>query len=114
MELILRDGDYVPDGLGGFARGLSTQGMLAKALFLLSAKRGKSPILPDFGSYLYLLGREQPSAWNMVALQYANEALSGSGMEAVSATVTALDDDTISVAVYLQIDDDVQLLEVTV
>lgn len=112
MELKLSNRDYVPDGTGGFTRLTETEELVAKALFLLTAKRGYFPLLPTLGSQLHLLGREVPSARDMVALQYANEALEGSGMTAVSATVTATGDDTATVAITVEADADYWDLEV--
>ena len=77
MELILRNGDYVPDGLGGFRRAEGNGALLAKALFLLTARRGSFPFLPELGSRLGTLGREKKSRRETAALQYAQEALEG-------------------------------------
>lgn len=114
MELKLVNGDYVPDGSGGFTRLTGDEETLAKALFLLTAKRGYFPLLPNLGSQLHLLGRETPSSRDMVALQYANEALEGSTMEAVSATVTATGDETATVAITVKSDTDYWNLEVNI
>ena len=70
MELKLEQGDYVPDGAGGFE---TLEG--ARVLFRLTARRGQFPFLPEMGSRLYLLGREKPSARETLALQYVTEAL---------------------------------------
>ena len=77
MERILRDGDYVPDGLGGFEQTSGEREALARGLFLLTARRGKFPFLPRMGSRLYQLGRERPSARQALAAQYVTEALAG-------------------------------------
>ena len=77
MERILRDGDYVPDGLGGFEQTSGEREALARVLFLLTARRGKFPFLPQMGSRLYQLGRERPSTRQALAAQYVTEALSG-------------------------------------
>ena len=45
-ELLLRDGDYVPDGQGGLRRAEGTDGLLQPVLFQLSARPGSSPFLP--------------------------------------------------------------------
>ncbi len=56
MELKMRDGDYVPNGRGGFVQ-LSGRGALAQRLiFRLTARRGAFPFLPELGSQLYRLG----------------------------------------------------------
>ena len=62
MELKLEQGDYVPDGAGGFETLDGAQALLARVLFRLTARRGQFPFLPEMGSRLYLLGRERPSA----------------------------------------------------
>ena len=54
-ELLLRDGDYVPDGQGGLRRAEGTDGLLQRVLFQLSARRGSFPFLPELGSRLYAL-----------------------------------------------------------
>ena len=61
MENLLRDGDYVPNGFGGFTRLYGAQEVLAKALFKLTCRRGSFPFLQDLGSRLYELGRLRPS-----------------------------------------------------
>ena len=43
MENLLRDGDYVPNGFGGFTRLYGAQEVLAKALFKLTCRRGSFP-----------------------------------------------------------------------
>ena len=62
MDNLLRDGDYVPKGFGGFTRLYGTQEILARALFRLTCRRGSFPFLPELGSRLQELGREKPSA----------------------------------------------------
>ena len=53
----LREGDYRPDGAGGFALATGGAGVLERVLFLLTARRGGFPLLPEVGSRLYLLSR---------------------------------------------------------
>ena len=64
MENLLRDGDYVPNGFGGFTRLYGTQEVLARALFRLTCRRGSFPFLPELGSRLQELGREKPNLIN--------------------------------------------------
>ena len=71
MELRLEQGDYVPNGAGGF----QAEALLQRGLFRLTARRGHFPFLPELGSRLYQLGREKPSAREALALQYVTEAL---------------------------------------
>ena len=58
----LRNGDYVPDGVGGFASASGAEAVLERVYFLLTARRGKFPLLPEVGSRLYRIFREKPSA----------------------------------------------------
>ena len=53
----LRNGDYVPDGVGGFATASGAEAVLERVYFLLTARRGKFPLLPEVGSRLYQIGR---------------------------------------------------------
>lgn len=76
MELKLEQGDYVPNGAGGFERLEGAQALLARVLFRLTARRGQFPFLPELGSRLYQLGQEKPSLRESLALQYVTEALS--------------------------------------
>lgn len=73
----LRDGDYVPDGAGGFVQAAGAEEILERALFLLTARRGSFPLLPEVGSRLYLLPREKASARQALGASYAAEALAG-------------------------------------
>ena len=75
MELKLSSGDYVPDGMGGLQTLSGIQEMTARALFRLTARRGKFPFLPRLGSRLWTLVREKPSARQALAAQYVAEAL---------------------------------------
>ena len=71
----LREGDYRPDGAGGFALATGGAGVLERVLFLLTARRGGFPLLPEVGSRLYLLSRARPSARGALGASYAAEAL---------------------------------------
>ena len=75
MELMVRGGDYLPDGRGGFRRAEGDDELLQRVLWKLSVRRGSFPFLPELGSRLYLLGREKPSLRQALARQYAAEAL---------------------------------------
>ena len=76
-ENLLRGGDYVPDGFGGFVRLQEEEALLERALFKLTCRRGAFPFLPELGSRLRELGRLRPSARNAAARQYAAQALEG-------------------------------------
>ena len=78
----LREGDYRPDGAGGFALATGGAGVLERVLFLLTARRGGFPLLPEVGSRLYLLSRARPSARGALGASYAAEALAGGGKPA--------------------------------
>ena len=47
MELMVRDGDYVPDGAGGFLRAEGSQELLQRVLWKLSIRRGSFPLSGD-------------------------------------------------------------------
>lgn len=75
MELLLREGDYVADGLGGVVCLEGEEALLERVLFRLTARRGAFPLLPELGSRLYLLGREAKEGRLSAARQYVAEAL---------------------------------------
>ena len=53
MELKIKNGDYIPDGLGGFVTVQGTEKLLQRALLKLTARRGVFPFMEDFGSRLW-------------------------------------------------------------
>lgn len=73
--LILREGDYVPDGQGGFSAATGTAEVLERILWKLSVKRGSFPFLPQLGSRLHLLSRVPAKEREALAAQYVSEAL---------------------------------------
>lgn len=75
MERKLVNGDYVPDGMGGFQALSGREEAEARARFLLTARRGNFPLMPRLGSRLWTLLREKSSVWQALAAQYAAEAL---------------------------------------
>lgn len=77
MELQIQNGDYVPDGLGGFRRLTGGEALLQRVLFRLVPRRGAFPFMPELGSRLYLVLREKPAARQALAEQYVAEALAG-------------------------------------
>lgn len=77
MELFLENGDYTPDGKGGFVRAVGGDELLQRVLFKLTARRGGFPLLPELGSRLYTLPGHKPGEWAILARQYVSEALSG-------------------------------------
>ena len=85
MELKLRSGDYVPDGVGGLLRVEGREALLQRALFRLTARRGAFPFLPELGSRLWQLGKVSPAQRQAAAAQYAAEALEGEALAVESA-----------------------------
>lgn len=75
MALILRNGDYVPDGQGGFQRAEGAAQVLERVLWKLTVRRGSFPFLPELGSELYLLGQDKPGDREALAGQYVRQAL---------------------------------------
>ena len=114
MENLLKGGDYVPNGFGGFTRLYGVQEVLARALFRLTCRRGALPFLPELGSGLYALGREKPSARSAAAKQYCMQALSGMGLEVDDVKVTGLADGHARVEVFLTYQDEQQAVEVRI
>ena len=64
MELQIQNGDYVPDGLGGFRRLTGGEALLQRVLFRLVPRRGAFPCMPEL-------------ARQALAEQYVAEALAG-------------------------------------
>ena len=75
MELWLKNGDYVPDGKGGFVQLEGEEALLQRVLFRLCARRGSFPMMSELGSRLYLLGREKAGDRTAAARAWAEEAL---------------------------------------
>ena len=73
---MVRNGDYVSDGAGGFLRAEGTDELLQRVLWKLSIPRGSFPLLPALGSELYRLGRAKPAERAGLARQYVAQALS--------------------------------------
>lgn len=114
MENLLRDGDYVPNGFGGFTRLTGTQEQLARALFKLTCRRGALPFLPELGSRLYELGKEKPAGREALARQYCAQALSGMGLEIESVKVTELPQGHARVEVWMTAQQAQEVLEVEI
>ena len=85
MELKLRDGDYVPDGIGGLCRVDGSGALLQRTLFKLTARRGMFPFLEKLGSRLWQLGEVPPGRRQSAAAQYVAEALEGEALTVESA-----------------------------
>jgi len=88
MEILLRDGRYVPDGSGSFRTASGGEEILERALFKLAARRGGFTPWPAFGSRLYTLAGLKRSERESAARQFAAEALRGEGLLVDDAAVT--------------------------
>ena len=114
MEVRIKDGDYIPDGLGGVVRCQGADALLERVLFRLTAHRGGFPILPQLGSRLYLLSREPAAQRLSAARQYVAEALAE---EAVTVADVALAPDgqgRIRLTVRLEYQGTEQLVSLTI
>lgn len=102
VELLIRNGDYVPDGAGSLCRLTGEEEMLARVLYRLTARRGGLPFLPRLGSRLYLLPREKPSARQTLAAQYVAEALEEEPELKVTEVILTEDRDQAELTVWLE------------
>lgn len=75
MELELRNGDYVPDGVGGLRRVSGREALTQRILYRLTARRGAFPFWETLGSRLWELGRVPAPERRSAARQYVAEAL---------------------------------------
>lgn len=101
MELLLKDGDYLPDGLGGMVRLEGAQALLQRVLFRLTARRGGLPFLPQLGSDLWRLGREKPGQRLAAARQFVAQALAEEPVEVTEVTLQEDQQGHGEVTVYL-------------
>lgn len=99
MALMWTEGDYAPNGQGGLRTVTGAEAVLQRMRFRLTARRGSFPFLPELGSRLYLLPREKPSAREILARQYAVEALAGEELEVTEVTVDAGEERRLAVKV---------------
>ena len=77
MELKLVNGKYCADGANGLASVSGKEELAQRIAMKLTARRGAFPLMPDFGSRLYLLGRTKKTEREIAARQYIAEALNG-------------------------------------
>lgn len=75
--MLLRNGDYLPDGAGGFRSAVGEEELLDRVLFRLAARRGAFALIPELGSSFHRLGREKGGRREALARQFAQEALEG-------------------------------------
>lgn len=114
MELKLNQGDYVPDGAGGFVRCTGHQALLAEALYRLTARRGAFPLLPELGSRMHTLLREKPGAIPSAARQWAIEALQEMDLTVTDVQVHAAGHDLLEVLVHIDAAGQSEIVEVTI
>ncbi len=95
MALILRQGDYVPDGQGGFQSVQGAAEALERILWKLTVRRGSFPFLPTLGSRLFQLGRAPAREREALAGQYAAEALADEDVTVREALLTREGDRTL-------------------
>lgn len=101
MEPRLKNGDYIPDSLGGVVRCEGAGALLERVLFRLTARRGGLPFLPQLGSRLYLLSREPAAQRLSAARQYVAEALSEEPVSVTDVALTPLEDGLAGLTVWL-------------
>lgn len=87
MALVLRNGDYVPDGQGGFQTAGGAAEALERVLWKLTVKRGSFPFLPGLGSRLHTLGQARPGERETLAGQYVREALADEDVDVKEVTL---------------------------
>lgn len=98
----LRDGDYVPNGRGGFVRLEGVQALLMRALFRLQCRRGALPMMPELGSRLWTLGQARVSARRGLAMAYCAEALRELPVIVTDVALTERGDGQMALAVELE------------
>ncbi len=75
--MLLRNGDYLPDGMGGFRSASGEEELLDRVLFRLVARRGAFSLIPGLGSSFHRLDKEKSGRREAMARQFAQEALEG-------------------------------------
>lgn len=101
MSLLLAGRDYAADGNGGVTVVRDGEALLNEVLFRLTARRGSFPFLPELGGRMEQLRREKPSAWEVLARQFAVEALDGLKDVTVTGAAVQLERDALMVTVEL-------------
>ena len=101
MEPRLKNGDYIPDGLGGVVRCEGMEALLERVLFRLIARRGGLPFLPQLGSRLYLLSREPAAQRLSAARQYVAESLAEEPVSITNVELTPGGDSCAYLTVWL-------------
>ena len=75
MSMLMRNGDYLPDGAGSCLSADARAALLGRVVCVLTARRGGFPLRADLGSNLYRLPMEKPAKRAALAKQYVEEAL---------------------------------------
>ena len=75
MELELKNGDYLADGVGGLRRVGGREALLQRVLFRLTARRGGLPLWGAPGGRPLGAGPGPPPPRRSAARQYVTEAL---------------------------------------
>lgn len=101
MELLLKNGDYVPDGRGGFVRAEGGEELIQRVLFKLTARRGGFPMMPRLGSRLFELPRYKESQRESLARQFVSEALEEEGDLNVENVTVTVKGESLVVEVFL-------------
>ena len=114
MELKIRNGDYIADGIGGERRADGAEALLERALFRLSVRRGSFPFLPELGSELYRLGHEKPSARAAAAKLSAAALAEETALTVEDVELTERGDGVMALRVLLTADGESAALEMTV
>jgi len=102
MELELKNGDYIADGVGGLRRVQGREALLQRVLFRLTARRGTFPFWESLGSRLWELGRLPAPEREAAARQYVAEALAEEPVTVESVTLEQGRDGTASVTARLR------------
>lgn len=102
MALILRNGDYVPDGQGDFLRAEGAQELLERVLWKLTVRRGSFPFLPELGSRLHLLGRAPAGQRETLARQYVRQALEDEDVTITDVSLAPEEDGAADLTVRLE------------
>ncbi len=101
MSILLKGRDYVPDGKGSVVCAQGGDAVICDVLFRLGTRRGSFVLQPQFGSRMYRLRHEKPSARTALARQYAVEALSDLEEVAVTDAAVTVSGDRLLIRVEL-------------
>ena len=110
----LRNGDYVPNGRGGFVRLEGAEALLMRALFRLQCRRGAFPLWPELGSRLWELRRVRPAGRAALARAWCVEALRELPVSVTGVMLTERADGALGLAVQLEYEGQTLKGEVTV